>query len=64
MLAEDISDIHNQAHGAHSGFANNDLHHRRKERGSKKIVMLAIVANACIESTGRFGMAIAIASLS
>lgn len=64
MLAEGISDIVTKPHGAQSGFANNDLNHRRKARGAKKIVMLDR-GECLIESTGRFGIAIvAIASLS
>jgi len=41
---------------AQSGFANTDLDHQLKEHGIEKIIIIGMVANTCIESTGRFGM--------
>ena len=53
-----MSDIVTKEHRVQSGFANTDLDHQPKEHGIKEIAIVAIVANACIESTGRFGMEI------
>jgi nicotinamidase-related amidase len=36
-----------------SGFANTSLDHQPKEHGIKRILILAMVTNACTESTGR-----------
>jgi nicotinamidase-related amidase len=58
MLAEGVSDIIMKEHRVQRGFANTDLDHQPKELGIKKIVILAMVANACTESPGRFGMEI------
>jgi nicotinamidase-related amidase len=41
---------------AQSGFANTDLDHQLKEHGIEKIIIIGMLANTCIESTGRFGM--------
>jgi nicotinamidase-related amidase len=43
-------------HWAQSGFANTDLDAQLKQHGIQKIVLVGMVANTCIESTGRFGM--------
>jgi nicotinamidase-related amidase len=43
-------------HWAQSGFANTDLDTQLKQHGIKKIILVGMVANTCIESTGRFGM--------
>ena len=43
-------------HWAQSGFANTDLDLQLKQHGIQKIVLVGVVANSCIESTGRFGM--------
>ena len=37
-------------------FANTDLDHQLKEHGIEKIIIIGMLANTCIESTGRFGM--------
>jgi nicotinamidase-related amidase len=39
-----------------SGFAKTDLDLQLKQRGIQKIVLVDLIANSCIESTGRFGM--------
>ena len=49
-------DIIIKEHWAQSGFANTDLDHQLKEHGIEKIVLVGMLANTCIESTGRFGM--------
>jgi nicotinamidase-related amidase len=43
-------------HWAQSGFANTDLDAQLKQHGIQKIILVGMVANTCIESTGRFGM--------
>lgn len=43
-------------HWAQSGFANTDLDAQLKQRGIRKIILVGVVANSCIESTGRWGM--------
>lgn len=43
-------------HWAQSGFANTDLDAQLKQHGIEKIILVGLVANSCIESTGRFGM--------
>ncbi len=51
-------DIITKGHRVQSGFANTDLDHQPKDHGIKRIVILASVAHARTESTGRFGMEI------
>jgi nicotinamidase-related amidase len=43
-------------HWAQSGFANTDLDAQLKQHGIQKIILVGLIANSCIESTGRFGM--------
>jgi nicotinamidase-related amidase len=43
-------------HWAQSGFANTDLDAQLKQHGIEKIILVGVVANSCIESTGRYGM--------
>ncbi|AWW42267.1 isochorismatase [Streptomyces sp. AS58] len=43
-------------HWAQSGFANTDLDMRLKQRGITHVVAIGLLANTCIESTGRFAM--------
>jgi nicotinamidase-related amidase len=43
-------------HWGSSGFANTDLDLQLKQHGIRRIVMIGMIANTCIESTGRFGM--------
>ncbi len=49
-------DVVVKEHWAQSGFANTDLDHQLKEHGIEKIILVGMLANTCIESTGRFGM--------
>lgn len=49
-------DVVIKEHWAQSGFANTDLDHQLKEHGIEKIILIGMLANTCIESTGRFGM--------
>jgi nicotinamidase-related amidase len=43
-------------HWAQSGFANTDLDSQLKQRGIQKIILVGMIANTCIEATGRFGV--------
>ena len=49
-------DIIVKEHWAQSGFANTDLDHQLKQYGIEKVIIIGLVANTCIESTGRFAM--------
>ncbi len=49
-------DIIIKEHWAQSGFANTDLDQQLKQHGIQKIILIGMLANTCIESTGRFGM--------
>jgi nicotinamidase-related amidase len=49
-------DIIIKEHWAQSAFANNDLDQQLKQHGTEKIILIGMLANTCIESTGRFGM--------
>ncbi|MEV7997084.1 isochorismatase family cysteine hydrolase [Streptomyces sp. NPDC086077] len=43
-------------HWAQSGFANTDLDLQLKQHGITHVVLVGLLANTCIESTGRFAM--------
>lgn len=43
-------------HWAQSGFANTDLDFQLKQHGITHVVVVGVLANTCIESTGRFAM--------
>ncbi|MCG5212735.1 cysteine hydrolase [Streptosporangium sp. KLBMP 9127] len=43
-------------HWAQSGFANTDLDFQLKQHGITHAVVIGVLANTCIESTGRFAM--------
>ena len=47
-------DIILKEHWAQSGFANTDLDHQLKQLGIEKIIVIGMLANTCIESTGRY----------
>ncbi|BBD96989.1 cysteine hydrolase [Sphingobium amiense] len=49
-------DIVVKEHWAQSGFANTDLDFLLKQHGARKLVLVGLIANSCIESTARFGM--------
>nr|WP_255468995.1 isochorismatase family cysteine hydrolase [Achromobacter sp. UMC46] len=50
------SDIIVKEHWAQSGFANTDLDFHLKQKGITHVVVVGLLANTCIESTGRFAM--------
>ena len=43
-------------HWRSSGFANTDLDQQLKQHGVEKVILIGLLANTCIESTGRFAM--------
>jgi nicotinamidase-related amidase len=49
-------DIVVKEHWAQSGFANTDLDFQLRRHGIRRIVVIGMLANTCIESTSRFGM--------
>jgi nicotinamidase-related amidase len=49
-------DVVVQEHWGSSGFANTDLDLQLKQHGIRCIILIGMIANTCIESTGRFGM--------
>ncbi len=49
-------DIIAQEHWGQSGFANTDLDFLLKQCGIKKVIVVGLVANTCIESTARYAM--------
>jgi nicotinamidase-related amidase len=49
-------DIVATEHWASSGFPNTDLDHQLKRWGREKIILVGLLANTCIEATGRIGM--------
>ena len=49
-------DIIIKEHWAQSGFANTDLDQQLKQYGVEKVILIGLLANTCIESTGRFAM--------
>jgi len=48
-------DIVVHEHWNSSGFANTDLDMQLKQHGIQKIILIGMIANSCIEATGRFG---------
>src|SRR5262245_44251615 len=54
--APQAGDVIIKEHCAQSGFANTDLDQQLKQHGVEKVVLIGLVANTCIESTGRFAM--------
>lgn len=49
-------DVVVKEHWFYSGFANTDLDELLKQHGIDNIVCVGMIANACIESTARYGM--------
>jgi nicotinamidase-related amidase len=49
-------DIIIKEHWGQSGFANTDLDQQLKQHDIDRIILIGMLANTCIESTGRFGM--------
>jgi nicotinamidase-related amidase len=49
-------DIVVKEHWAQSGFANTDLDQQLKQHGISHVIIVGLLANTCIESTGRYAM--------
>ena len=49
-------DIVATEHWASSGFPNTDLDHQLRRHGKEKIILVGLLANTCLEATGRIGM--------
>jgi nicotinamidase-related amidase len=49
-------DVIVKEHWAQSGFANTDLDQQLKQHDVEKVILIGLIANTCIESTGRFAM--------
>lgn len=49
-------DVQVTEHWGSSGFANTDLEHQLRRRGIQHIICIGLIANTCLEATGRFGM--------
>jgi len=49
-------DILVKEHWGSSGFPNTDLDHQLRHHGYEKIIVIGMLANTCIEATGRIGM--------
>ncbi|MCY1273038.1 Peroxyureidoacrylate/ureidoacrylate amidohydrolase RutB [compost metagenome] len=47
-------DVMVQEHWGASGFANTDLDYQLKQHGVQRVILVGMLANTCIESTGRF----------
>lgn len=49
-------DIVAKEHWAQSGFANTDLDQQLRQHGITQVIIIGLLANTCIESTGRYAM--------
>ncbi|MGW2349055.1 isochorismatase family cysteine hydrolase [Actinacidiphila glaucinigra] len=49
-------DVVIQEHWSQSGFAHTDLDFRLKQQGITHVIVIGLLANTCIESTGRYAM--------
>ncbi|MDX3239476.1 cysteine hydrolase [Streptomyces sp. ME03-5709C] len=50
------ADVVVQEHWSQSGFANTDLDFRLRQHGITHVILVGLLANTCIESTGRYAM--------
>jgi len=55
-FAPQEGDVIVKEHWAQSGFANTDLDQQLKQHDVEKVILIGLIANTCIESTGRFAM--------
>jgi nicotinamidase-related amidase len=49
-------DVIIKEHWAQNGFANTDLDQQLKQHGVSRVIIIGMVANTCVEATGRFAM--------
>ncbi|NYT41443.1 cysteine hydrolase [Sphingomonas sp. R-74633] len=57
-LAPRPGDVVAAEHWAQSGFANTDLDQQLRQRGITHVILVGLLANTCVESTGRYAMEI------
>ena len=50
------ADIVIKEHWAQNGFANTDLDFQLKQHGIDQVILIGMLANTCIEATGRYAM--------
>lgn len=55
-FAPQDGDVVVKEHWGYSGFANTDLDEQLKQHSIGKLICIGMIANACVESTARFGM--------
>jgi nicotinamidase-related amidase len=55
-FAPRAGDIVVKEHWAQSGFANTDLDQQLRQHGITHVIVVGLLANTCIESTGRYAM--------
>jgi len=55
-FAPQEGDVVVRQHWGQSGFANTDLDMQLKQHGIRRVVIVGLLANTCIESTARFAM--------
>jgi nicotinamidase-related amidase len=55
-FAPQPGDIIAKEHWAQSGFANTDLDQQLRQHGVRHVIIVGLLANTCIESTGRYAM--------
>ncbi len=55
-FAPQKGDIVAKEHWAQSGFANTDLDQQLRQHGITHVILVGLLANTCIESTGRYAM--------
>jgi len=51
-------DVIVKEHWSQNGFANTDLDLLLKQHGIQKVILVGVIANSCIEATGRYAMEI------
>jgi nicotinamidase-related amidase len=51
-------DVVAKEHWGQSGFANTDLDQQLRQRGITHVILIGLLANTCVESTGRYAMEI------
>jgi len=49
-------DVMIKEHWGSSGFANTDLDVQLKQHGVQQIILIGMLANTCLETTGKFGV--------
>lgn len=55
-FAPQPGDVIVKEHWGQSGFANTDLDMLLKQHGIRKVILIGLIANTCVESTARFAM--------